>query len=217
MTKSFSDSTGWTNGGIGSFGAIHEIDDGKNNSNVMGVYAFRSVASCTIGGGCSPELAWYFCASAFEVGMSSNFGAMVYSMIVGPQDSGGASPPAGPSPIAIIAAKKQRHVLHKLRNVPVRLQKELEIAYMDNRCPTPLVVTFGVGIAPLVWSVQRELSNRSDMKRVSEIVIEKARAEWPTYEPEGTVIERIKSAIDTTLWTAHQYYDPERYVQRRPA
>lgn len=77
MKRTRSDGPGWTNGGLGSHGALAVVDKSKGNSrNVIGISAFSMVVTHPAGGGALPELAWFYCASSFELGMTSSFDAI---------------------------------------------------------------------------------------------------------------------------------------------
>lgn len=105
MTPTRADSnTGYANGALSSHGAITHVDDGRravdaalallethpagagiiwevvasvvDKLDVIGIPAFARVARHPAGGGAVPELAWYYCASAFELGITSSFDSM---------------------------------------------------------------------------------------------------------------------------------------------
>lgn len=148
---------GHTNGGISGFEAVHELDDEKNDKPIYGVAAFSSVVGCDG----EPELAWYHCASGFELGLSSNFDAMLQALVTGGPSSGGSGvAPTGPDTYATNAAGRQRRVRETLRQLTPAQRCILEIAYEDRRCSTEDLGEFGHGAVLLVArarAAQRDL------------------------------------------------------------
>jgi hypothetical protein len=137
---------GHTNGGVSGAGAVHETTETKNQGAVFGVAAFSGVDRCGL-----PVLAWYFCASSFELGVTSNFDGMLQSLVTGaPASSGSGDPPDGPSDHAINAASMQREVRRALRQLTPAQRCVLEIAYEDRRHLTQDVTRFGHGAALIV-------------------------------------------------------------------
>lgn len=204
----------WTNGGIASHGGDPVPDEpGKRSVGpaLRRVAAFGKVVQ--VDG--VPELAWYYAASSFELGISSIQDAMVARMLLGAAMGGpSGSTPEGPTDDQIHAANLQRRVRDKLGQLPHRLQAVLELAYTDRRYENLLVAEYGVGVAPLVWRAAYragEVNKRGEASvahaTLRELVAE-VRQDWPTYEAQqkGALKGRIAKAAELLLWTAHARY-----------
>jgi len=210
---------GWTNGGISAEGAELLPDDERERQglppspDVRGIAAFERIASEAV-----PELAWYYSASALELGFSSTHDALVariLRMSTAPMVSG--RTPDGPSADQIQAATLQRTVRGRLGQLTPHLQAVLELAYTDRRYDATLVSAYGPGLAPLVWRAAERAGGVSKEGRVSvtpaalDALVADVRREWPTYEgsPEGGsagLAGRVRRAAECLLWTAHSRY-----------
>lgn len=135
---------GHTNGGISGYNATHEQTEGKNDHVVYGVDAFRSVEPTGVA-----ELAWYFSASACEVGLSSSFDDMVQASMTGPRTAPSTAP-MGPNEIITRAAERQAAVRAVLRELWPSFRVVLEIGYEDRRRRTEDVIKYGHGVANLM-------------------------------------------------------------------
>lgn len=204
----------WTNGGIASHGGDPVPDDPSKRSvgpALRRVAAFGKVVQ--VDG--VPDLAWYFAASSFELGVSSIQDAMVARMLLGVAMGGpSGSSPEGPTDDQIHAANLQRRILERLGQLPHRLQAVLELAYTDRRYENLLVAEFGVGIAPIVWraayragEVTAAGAAHPSHGTLRELVAD-VRAEWSSYDcpQKGQVKARIAKAAELLLWTAHARY-----------
>lgn len=209
---------GWSNGGISAHGAVLETDAERERQdlppypNVSGVTAYNLVHQ--IGG--LPELAWYYSASAFELGLSSIQEGFMAQMLLG-YSAAEVSVVAfgdGPTTFEIVAASRHRSVRRRLGRIPVHSQADLELSYTDRIYDAQLVATYGEGLAPLVWRAARRAGEVSKDGQaypsngtLRELVAD-ARRDWPTYEAPiaGTMKDRIRKVVDLVLWTAHERY-----------
>lgn len=209
---------GWRNGGLASYGAELETDedrarDGRTRIPCLGgVQTYAEVVQ--LDG--IPEVAWYYCASAFELGLSSIQDGLVAQLLLGitAADASSIAHAEGPTTLQIVAASRQRIVRQRLGQVAVHHQSTLELAYTDRRYDAQLVARYGEGLAPVVWRAAERAGEvdpdgfAHETARTLQELLAEARRDWPTYEPPqgGTTRDRIRKVADLVLWTAHERY-----------
>lgn len=200
----------WVNGSI----SAHETDRSLTPAfgrepAVHGIAAFKSVERC----GGIPELAWFYCGSAFELGMTSSFDAMLSVLMTGaPMGEGSCgSAPSGPGIHQQLAAGEQRRILAALAQLPHRHQQTLALAYADRKYPRALVAAYGVGVAPVVARAQQAAREREPGQGTLERLVVAVRLDQPGYEGQAdgeqeSLGARIKRAGALLVRTAHDLY-----------
>lgn len=208
---------GWRNGSVSAHGAELMTDDERirhdlpPSPNVHGVAAYALVWKADG----IPELAWYYGAAAFELGLSTVQEGLVAQLLLGisASDVDVAAFAEGPDTMQIVAASRQRIVRNRLGRIPVHMQGNLELAYTDRVYDAMLVADYGEGVAPFVWRAQQRvratgLPSSEHPKAVLRELTREVQRDWPGYEPpaRGSVKERTKRVAELIPWTAHQYY-----------
>lgn len=200
----------WTNGGIAAHNENRaDAPIGVKERHVHGIAAFRSVEA--IGG--IPELAWFFCGSAFELGMASSFDGMLATLLNGGAmgESSTGTSPKGPGDLARAAAADQRRILALLAGLAHRHQRSLRLAYTDQRYEAKLVRRYGLGVAPIVWRAQQDAGETQPGPGTLARLVAIVREDWPTYDGETAgdseeLESRIARAAELVLDTAHRVY-----------